>query len=437
MSSCLLLLGILLLGQVNTTNDPYGPVGQSQPPAPTNSAPDGNGGGLVDLLATPQGETSGQVAAPPSSRGNSNSYGAAGSPQNGGATSALLPNSTTLAPQTTSPPGYQSQVQPPPPQRAAAQPNQPPALKPSAMMRAMLTPPHDSRLAGQPMTLADVVAGAASRAEQTHRVEAYWDLCSSVADYYLGLREQEEMRRLRSLVPSLGPAGQQAEKELAVRVGTSQLGALACQYRLASWVGPSRGLPLPADIPHCGSYNSHYAEIFVGRPSIEAQELNALLPLRYVELKDAATAVTRAEEWLNMVAAPRSDNSDPTGTLRALELLALRRRALVQIARDYNRRIARYSELATPGQIDADRLIGMLIKRDAPSTATRPFSEAAPLNRQSQNRTVVPSSTFAEGWAPMGGTRSFGTMRDESVQPASADMQSRPIKERSLLVPNR
>jgi hypothetical protein len=287
------------------------------------------------------------------------------------------------------------------------------------------------------MTLSEIVAGATARAEQTHRVEAYWDLCSSVADYYLGLREQEEMRRLRSLAPSLGQAGQQIEKELAVRVGTSQLGALACQYRLASLMGPSRGLPLPADIPHCGSYNSHYTEIFVGRPSIEAQELSALLPLRYSELKDAATAVTRAEEWLNVVAAARGDNSDPTGTLRALELLALRRRAFVQIARDYNRRIARYSELATPGQIDADRLIGMLIKRDAPSTATRPFTQAAPPNRQSQSRTGISPSTFAEGWTPMSGTRSFDTRRDESVQPASVDIKSGPIKERSLLIPHR
>jgi hypothetical protein len=123
--------------------------------------------------------------------------------------------------------------------------------------------------------------------------------------------------------------------------------------------------------------------------------------------------------------------------LRALELLALRRRAFVQIARDYNRRIARYSELATPGQIDADRLIGMLINRDAPSTATRPFTQAAPLNRQSQNRTGVPPTTFAEGWTPKSGTRSFDSTRDESVQAASADIPSGPIKERSLLVPHR
>jgi hypothetical protein len=234
----------------------------------------------------------------------------------------------------------------------------------------------------------------------------------------------------------LGPAGQQAETELAVRIGTSQRAALASQYRLASWIGPSTGLPLPADIPHCGSYHSHYDEIFAGRSSIEAQELSALLPLRYAELKDAATAVTRAEEWLNLVAAARNDNADATGTLRALELLALRRRAFVQIARDYNRRIARYTELATPGQIDADRLIGMLIKRDSPSTATRPFMPAAPPNHQSQNINSSPPNTFAPGWTPSeGGQRA--SLRDDAVQPASAVAPADRRQERSLLVPRR
>jgi hypothetical protein len=438
MTSYLWLFGILLLGQVNATNDRYGPVGQSQPP-PTANSP----GGLVEILETPQGTEGGQGPAQPSSRSTVNPFGATGSSPGDASAAALqpdnstLPNSGTSSPQRTAPPpGYEFQAQPPPQQRGVTPPSQAPTLKPSSMMRAMLTPPPDSRLAGQPMTLVEVVAGATSRAEQTHRVEAYWDLCSSVADYYLGLREQEEMRRLRTLVPSLGPAGQQAEKELAVRVGTSQRGAVASQYRLASWIGPSTGLPLPADIPHCGSYQTHYTEIFGSRQSIEAQEINALLPLRYAELKDATTAVTRAEEWLNMVAAARSDQSDATGTLRALELLALRRRAFVQIARDYNRRIARYSELATPGQVDADRLIGMLIKRDTPSTATRPFTQAAPLNRQSQNQTGIPPSTFAEGWTPSG-TRSDGTTRDESVQPASADAKPGRIEERSLLVPHR
>ena len=138
--------------------------------------------------------------------------------------------------------------------------------------------------------------------------------------------------------------------------------------------GTRRGQPCrcPAICRTAAIIKRHYDQIFAGRPAAEAQELSALLPLRYAELKDAAAAVTRAEDWLTSVENVRRADSDGTGSIRALELLALRRRAFVQIARDYNRRIARYVELATPGEIGPDRLIGMLIKRAGASTATRP-----------------------------------------------------------------
>jgi hypothetical protein len=298
------------------------------------------------------------------------------------------------------------------------------------MMRDMLTPRRDSQLSGEAVPLVEVVSGAPSRLEQTERVEAYWDLCSSVADYYLGLREQEELRRLRSLAPGGGTAWQQVEAELAVRMDTSLRAARASQLRLADWLG--RGtlrLPLPADLPHCGSYHSRYDEIFAGRPSAEAQELAALLPLRYAELKDAAAAVTRAEEWLNTVAR---ESADGTGTLRALEFLALRRRAFVQIARDYNRRIARYTELASPGEIGAERLIGMLIKTENASTATRPGTATS---RQSRNAADMPPRTFAdgEGWEPVG-NHEGAAKRDDAIQPTSGESTQGPRRERSLLV---
>jgi hypothetical protein len=299
------------------------------------------------------------------------------------------------------------------------------------MMRDMLTPPRGSQLSGEAVPLVEVVSGAASRSEQTQRVEAYWDLCSSVTDYYLGLREQEELRRLRSVVQQGGAAWQQAEEQMAVRMDTSLRAARACQLRIAGWLGGGAGsLPLPADAPHCGSYHSRYEEIFASRPSTEAQELAALLPLRYAELKDAAAQVTRAEEFLAAVA--RNDKPDGMGTLRALEFLALRRRAFVQIARDYNRRIARYTELAMPGEIGAERLIGMLIKTEHTSTATRPGSATG---RQSSNAAGAPPRTFADGqdWEPAG-NRADGAQRDEAVRPTSGTSPQGPRQERSLLV---
>jgi hypothetical protein len=307
----------------------------------------------------------------------------------------------------------------------------------------MLSPPGTSRLVGVETRLSDVVNSAATRQDQSQCIDAYWNLCSAVADYYLGLREQDELQQLGAVVPSTGKAWQEAQSELGVRVGTAQRAAVAAQYELGSLIGrhDPATLPLPKSMPHCGDYYARYDQIFVGRHSPEAETLSELLPLRYEELKDAAAAVTRAEQWLDTVATQRSASADETGILRALELLALRRRAFVQIVRDYNRRIARYSELAAPGQIDSDRLIGMLIKReDTPSTATRNSTPSPPENRQSQAEPRNPPATFTEDWRPSGGDQASDARRDDAVRPAAAEAESarrRPRREHSLLVPSR
>jgi len=290
------------------------------------------------------------------------------------------------------------------------------------------------------MRLADVVAGAPSRKDQLARIDAYWDLCSSAADYYLGLREQEELQGLRRAVSSAGPALQSAESELIVRVNTSQKAAVATQFRLASLMGRGdpASLPLPVDPPHCGDYYARYDQIFAGRPSPEAHAISELLPLRYEELKESAAAVTRSEDWLNSVATRSGGDMD--GLLKALELLGLRRRAFVQIVRDYNRRIARYSELAAPGAIDSEQLISMLIKREGDAnTATRPSTVSPPPNRQTRSAPATPTRTFAEEWTPVGGNSAAASStadRDNAVAPASAesDPDEGPRVEHSLLV---
>jgi hypothetical protein len=301
------------------------------------------------------------------------------------------------------------------------------------MIKMMLTAPPGTEISGDRVALVDVVASASSRMEQTQRIEAYWDLCSAVADYYLSLREQDELRQLRTMLPRVGPTWQQAEAEMAVRMSTAKRAAVVSQLRLAGWLGrPTGSLPLPGDLPHCGSYHTRYDEIFAGRPQAEAQELAALLPLRFAELKDTAAAVTRAQEWLNATA--RND-SDGTNTLRGLEFLALRRRAFVQIVRDYNRRIARYTELSTPGAVGADRLVTMLIKRDDVPTATRPSLPGSTTGRQSQNDVGSVRRTFAdEGWESSGDERASTIRRDEAVEQTSTDSANPPRRERSLLV---
>jgi hypothetical protein len=430
MSIYALIVGVVLVAAVGTEGDRYAvPNSSSSAPAGSVVAPLGGLPAATDRSTRQPAAGSAPVANPFSTP-------PAGNPP----TSSLQPLGAGQ------PHGAGASVERTPPANLVAPPNDPlrevggpagakPAAlaEPSALMRAMLAAPRESRLTGQPIGLADAVAGASSRTKQTAAVDAYWDLCSSVADYHLGLQEQAELRRLRPLVGRVGPTWQQAESELAVRIGTSQRAAAASQYRLAGLMGRgvAEPLPLPGDMPHCGEYRTRYEQIFTNRSSNEATELNELLPLRYEELSEAAGAVARAEEWLDTVAARRSDNSDGTGMLRALELLALRRRAFVQIARDYNRRIARYAELAAPREIAPDVLVGMLIKTDRRAeTAGR---EAPPAEgRPSQPPRGATPGTRGADWTPAGSSQS---QREQAVTPASAEVTQSPRQERSLLVP--
>lgn len=249
-----------------------------------------------------------------------------------------------------------------PPAGPTNQPNPRPRATagPESIIEWMHEAPSDSQLPGSPIAISEVIAGSPTRGAQSQRIEAYWDLCSSVADYYLGLREAEELGNLQARLGGgrMSNALRQAAGEQRVRVETSLLSARAAQHRLASLVGRNT-LPLPGDLPFCGRYDTKLSQIFPAGAPAEADELHRLLPLRYAELVASADGITRAQQWVGKVATVPTQTGD--GMIRALELLAYNRRAFVQLARDYNRRITRYTELSRPGRIDNGRLVAMLI----------------------------------------------------------------------------
>ena len=235
------------------------------------------------------------------------------------------------------------------------------------MLQKMLAPRQGSQLSGSPMSLASVVASAADRDEQSRRVEAYWALTSATADYYLGLDEMVEMSRLRQTLPTYSTALGEAETGLRTRLDTSLKAAKAAQYRLAMLMGGG-AMPLPSDVPFTGPYATRIESVFPQGAPAEARLIADLLPLRLAELQGAAADLAGSENWVDKVRADQQGGSDGRGVVQALKLNALSRRAFVQIARDYNLQINRYSQLATPDHIDTGRLVAMLI-RTAPTSA--------------------------------------------------------------------
>ncbi len=288
------------------------------------------------------------------------------------------------------------------------------------LMRDTLSPPAGSKLSGQTIYLNDVVGSGTSRSEQSEAVGAYWDLCSAVADYYLSLHEQTEFQRLALRSGQATPQLREAVADLVQRRDTALIAARASQLRLASLMGRNGSSPLPGDMPLCGVYHTRYSQNFPSGSSQEAAELNRLLPLRHAELLAAATAVGQQEDWFRRVAG-QATNDQGEGVIKALQFLALNRRAFVQIARDYNRRIARYTELARPGQLRTGRLVAMLIKAD--SVARRSSPPPTP-NSRTRSQTEPPPTFQQEIDVDLDGT---AIRIDREVVPTGAIKDQSPI----------
>src|SRR5690606_18365356 len=132
--------------------------------------------------------------------------------------------------------------------------------------------------------LREVIATASSRAEQTSRVNAYWDLCSATSDYYLSLHEQNELSQLSRHTGGRSQVLRAAVERLQTRLDTAPTAAKASQALLASQMGRAGTAPPPGDMPLCVSYKPKFEANFPSGAPQEAVELNRLLPLRHAEL---------------------------------------------------------------------------------------------------------------------------------------------------------
>lgn len=239
-------------------------------------------------------------------------------------------------------------------------------VKPAAVLTRLTTPLRGEQLQGNELSLSAAIQSARTRAEQTRRVQNYWELSQAVAVYRLAARELLELQTQRNGLAQPDAAWDQAIRSAQNRLTTANSAVRTAQYRLQHELGRmgESTLPMPSDAPHCGSYETKFRQIFQGRSSQEAEELSELLPLRHELLRQLAAEVEAAGQWLSLVSQQRSAASSGLNLLKAYEQLALQREAFVTAAYRYNDEIVRYTELAVPQQIGTVRLVSMLIQTD-------------------------------------------------------------------------
>jgi hypothetical protein len=181
--------------------------------------------------------------------------------------------------------------------------------------------------------------------------------------------ENTELNVLRQSIAAPAKQWEARLKEAQDRVVASLQAAQAAQLRLHQLLGRASGgsLPLPADVPHCGRYNTEYEVIFANQPNAIARQLSELMPLRYTALRSQAQAIADAQAWRDQMSRERDPAGDGLELLQSQDLLSLRRRTFIATAREYNQEIAEYTELAAPAEVAPDRLVAMMIRTSTTS----------------------------------------------------------------------
>lgn len=281
---------------------------------------------------------------------------------------------------------------------------------PAKVLADMLAAPVEGALPGTKLSLAQAVDNALSRAEQTQRVAAYWDLSQAVAGYYLAYKERTELVALKQGISLPAPDWETAVASSEARLQLARDRVRVAQEYLATLMGNTTigFAPLPIDVPFCGPYETRYAQLFQSRASTLAEQLNELLPRLHGDLSARTADIAAARKWMFAASDRRGLNSDGNELLKAYELFAARRRLFLEAVKQYNLGIVRYTEIATPGNVDTERLVAMLIRAGRSPGAT--FDRDVQRAGAEEGASLDDSSNAAPttGW---GSTRQSSTER--------------------------
>ena len=254
------------------------------------------------------------------------------------------------------------------PPAAATSPGQaaaPARPNPAAIVGQSLALPADSALMGRPLHLLSLLSLSQDRRRQLELTHAYWRLVGAVANYSFCLQENHRVERL----PSVGEGAadlRAARDSLAASLEEAAAEAVTAQHELAGLMSlpADAALPLPADSPHVGLYNTYFREIFAAAaPPLRIRLLDRLLPLRVRAIDAEAAAAQAAEDAVEAVQVSQAGGKASLAAVAAaLEELHRRQEALVAAVCRYNHDIADYAlNVARPGVSSTD-LTAMLIR---------------------------------------------------------------------------
>jgi hypothetical protein len=237
----------------------------------------------------------------------------------------------------------------------------------ATLLRGVLGGTGERPLEGQGVTLAEVLTGAASGEQRVRATRMYWQLAKLAAEHRFCVEETNFLSGLA--VPQA--AHQQAvlasaQASAKAEEARTRLAALRSQHQLAA-VGARTeavSLPLPADLPFVGVYETRFDSFQARGLAVESlARIHATLPLQREVLQRQADAVYAADTALRELQQGYQAGQVPLGNvLDGFAQLQRQRRALLTSVLEYNESIAEYAFAVASPHLPVDRLVGMLIE---------------------------------------------------------------------------
>ena len=268
----------------------------------------------------------------------------------------------------------------------------------SEMVTEALTLPDGATLTGQPLTLLKALSSARGSRQQAEATHAYWRLTTAMAEYCSRFEECEQLWRIEGrLEDAMMLRTARASAAAALRM--AELAALSAQHDLAeaAMLPATDSLPLPADLPHVGTYRTRFEELFsTGNLPARARLIHRTLPIRCRVIDVRAAAVRAAQDALEAaVDAYQLGRVDLGEVLSSVRRLGEQRRGLLASVSNYNHEIADYALSVAGPQTDEHVLVAMLI---LPSENTaRP-----PVPEKDSSQTTRPAGVQDPSGSPSG-----------------------------------
>lgn len=236
---------------------------------------------------------------------------------------------------------------------------------------SLLRLPEGSPAKGSPLTLREAIGATVDRTRQLEITHLYWRLNEAVGTLRATWDEAQQLQQLQSSAQDAGLLNA-ARNSAAARLQDATLEVSRVQHELAEMaaIAPGTALPLPADLPHVGGYDTYYERLARTRAMpARARLIDRTLPLRR-QVIDARMAAFQAAR-LSLEANLESHRYGQTSLATVLDSVAEAARqqeSLIAAACQYNHDIADYALTVVGPQVNGETIVSMLIKTNRQPT---------------------------------------------------------------------